>query len=272
MRPSLLAALLFSLLYVQNLHGQVLPNQSYGPHQRNRMDVYLPQQHDTATPTIVLIHGGAWIIGHKKQWLPEIIQALTTQGYAVACINYRYACRNYLAQMHDVDLAIKHLQAQAPAHQLSSSRVALAGVSAGGHLSLLYAHAFDTAHTVKAVVSMCGPTNLTDSLFYRYLKHYCIGFVLKRFLGEPFKKQTEVYRQASPLYRLSRVPSLFIHGQIDDLVPTSQSVRMFQAMQAAGYATDTLLLPHTGHLITGKHKANVPLIIQSLLSWFKKYL
>jgi acetyl esterase/lipase len=49
-----------------------------------------------ATP---LIHGGAWIIGSKNQWQKEIINALLQQGYAVACINYQYACGNYQAQV-----------------------------------------------------------------------------------------------------------------------------------------------------------------------------
>ncbi len=249
-----------------------LHNQKYGPHQRHRLDVYWPQQHDSTTPVVVLLHGGAWIIGHKKQWQPEIIHALTQQGYAVCCINYRYACGDYRAQMQDMDRVLQYVRTQAAEGHMAPDRVALAGVSAGGHLSLLYGQAHDTAGVVKAIISLAGPTDLSDTLFHRYARNYCIGFVFQRFLGCTFRQQPALYAEASPVFCPGKVPSLFIHGRRDNLVPPSQSQRMYDALRARGTPADTVWFGHTGHLITGKKKANLPAIIAKMKYWLQRYL
>jgi acetyl esterase/lipase len=236
------------------------------------MDVYLPQQHDSSTATVVLIHGGAWIIGNKNQWQSEIINALLQQGYAVTCINYRYACGNYNAQMQDINRVLQNLNTHATQWHIARNRFALAGVSAGGHLSLLYGYSFDTLRAVKAIISLAGPTNLTDTLFRRYLKRYCIAFVLKRFLGDTPRHNSGVYKQASPLFHYRNVPTLFIHGAIDRLVPTSQSLAMYDSLFANKIATRKVILNNTSHLITGKKKANVPVITDEMKQWLHKYL
>lgn len=222
-------------------------NLRYGQYKRNRMDLYLPTKHDTNTATVVLIHGGAWIIGNKNQWETEMINALNQQGYAVACINYRYACGNYHAQIQDINRALDYLNSHAGKWKTACNRFALAGVSAGGHLSLLYGHAYDTTGMVKAIASLAGPTNLTDTLFHRYTKNYCIGFVFKRFLGETYRSNPALYEQASPLFNSGHVPSLFIHGAIDNLVPTSQSLNMYDTLLAHGIATRKVILDNTRH-------------------------
>jgi acetyl esterase/lipase len=236
------------------------------------MDVYLPQNRDSNTATVVLIHGGAWIIGSKNQWQKEIINALLQQGYAVACINYQYACGNYQAQVQDINRALHYLNEHATPWNTARNRFALAGASAGGHLSLLYSHAYDTARAVKAAVSLSGPTDLTDTLFHRYAKNYCIGFVFKSFLGHTYRHNPEVYKQASPLFNTGNVPSLFIHGATDNLVPLSQSLHMYDSLSSKGIATRKVILDKTGHLINGKNKANLPVIINEIENWLRSYL
>ncbi len=250
----------------------LLRNQHYGPHKRNRLDVYLPQNRDSNTATVVLIHGGAWMIGSKNQWQKEMINALLQQGYAVACINYQYACGNYHAQVQDINRALHYLNQHATPWNTARNRFALAGVSAGGHLSLLYGHAYDTAQAVKAVISLSGPTDLTDTLFHRYARNYCIGFVFKWFLGKTYRHNPEVYKQASPLFHTGNVPTLFIHGATDNLVPPSQSLRMYDTLTAKGIATRKIIWNKTGHLITGKKKVNLPGIIEETENWLRRYL
>lgn len=201
-----------------------------------------------------------------------MIDTLVQQGYAVVCINYRYACGNYHTQVQDINSALSYVNRQSTQWNIGSNRFALAGVSAGGHLSLLYGHAYDTTHAVKAIVSMAGPTNLDDTLFHKYARSYCIGFVFKKFLGDTYRHNPALYREASPLFNCSNVPSLFIHGTVDDLVPTSQSVSMYDTLTKNGIATQKLLLSNTGHLITGKKKVNTPVIIDAMSAWLRKYL
>jgi acetyl esterase/lipase len=57
-----------------------------GGHQRNRLDLYLPEKAEGRLPLVVWIHGGAWKAGSKDN-CPAVF--LAAKGYAVASINYR---------------------------------------------------------------------------------------------------------------------------------------------------------------------------------------
>src|SRR5262249_10317211 len=50
-------------------------------HERNKLDLYLPEKADGPLPIIVWIHGGAWKAGSKDNCL---VAPLATKGYAVA--------------------------------------------------------------------------------------------------------------------------------------------------------------------------------------------
>ena len=69
---------------------RVLRDQPYGPHPRQRMDVYLPP-HAHDAPVLFMVHGGAWRMGDKAhanvvhnkvaRWVP--------QGVVLVSVNYR---------------------------------------------------------------------------------------------------------------------------------------------------------------------------------------
>ena len=117
-------------------------NQSYGPYQRNKMDVYFPTYHDSSTAIVMLVHGGGWVAGNKTDWTAEIINTITQQGYAVATINYRYADGDFHHQMQDVQMAVNYVNAHAADWKTAQNKFALIGASAGGNLSLLFGHLY----------------------------------------------------------------------------------------------------------------------------------
>ena len=247
-------------------------NQTYGSNERNKMDVYLPYHRDSTTGTVMLIHGGGWVAGDKSNWSPEIINSIIQQGFAVSCINYRYGCGDFHKQMEDIHLALDYLDANAQTWNTGSHKYGMAGASAGGHLALLYAHAFDTAHVVKAVVSMVGPTDLTDSLFHTGADKYQLSYVLIQFLGDSIQHNPQVYAFASPLFHYSNVPSLFLHGLNDDLVPPAQGVRMCDTLRAHGIATDTTMFGNAGHDLFGPKGINAVQILSETNLWFQTYM
>ena len=55
-------------------------------HDRNKLDLYVPEKAAGALPLIVWIHGGGWQNGSKER-CPAL--PLVAKGYAVASINYR---------------------------------------------------------------------------------------------------------------------------------------------------------------------------------------
>ena len=50
-----------------NLTETTMVDVSYGNHQMQKYDIHLPAGRDSATPVILMIHGGAWKAGQKEE-------------------------------------------------------------------------------------------------------------------------------------------------------------------------------------------------------------
>jgi acetyl esterase/lipase len=252
---------------------EFLNNKSYGSDERNRIDIFLPEQRDTSTETVMLIHGGAWVAGDKAgPELKEIRNTLLESGYAVASMNYRYACGEYHKQMEDVGLALEYLSSHAAEWNVNSERYALVGFSAGGHLSLLYSHAFNQNHLVKTVISNVGPTDLTNSLFRQYIANYSLTYTLEQLLGATFEEDSALYAEASPLFHSSNCPTLFLYGGLDDLVPKEQGIAMFDTLIANGVVADTTIPALGTHNINGPSNVYKSQIENEVLDWLQLHL
>ena len=95
------------------------------------LDLYLPTP--SGAPLVVYVHGGAWRSGSKSSVMLDLFG-----GYAVASVDYRLSrTEKFPAQVHDIKAAIRFLRAEQPKYGYDSSRIAIAGVSAGAHLAAL---------------------------------------------------------------------------------------------------------------------------------------
>lgn len=269
-----LALLLFTVTScnLAALNGENKQNETYGPYSRNKLDIYFPAHHDSTTAVVVLIHGGGWVAGNKTDWAGDIINTIKAEGYAVAAINYRYADGDFHHQMQDVQMALDYIDSKAASWKIGTNRFALIGGSAGAHLSLLYAHAFDSVGRVKAVVSLAGPADMSDSVFHQYANNYNIGYVFEQFLGATFQNNPQVYHAASPVNYHKPTPTLLIHGTLDNLVPPSHSQLMFDTLHAYGITADTTLFDNAGHDVLGPNGANKTRIYSEIKNWLLLYL
>ncbi len=263
--------LLFASCKKQN-DSIVFKDLSYGTGQRNKIDVYLPQQRDTSTAMVLLIHGGGWVGGDKADWAQEIINEFLNSGYAVSSMNYRYACGDFHKQMEDIDNAIDFMRTKSSGWKISGNKFALMGGSAGGHLSLLYGHAYDSLNVVKTVISLVGPTDMADTIFHQYATNWGIGYVFEAFLGSTFQDNPQVYEDASPIYNYSNVPTFFICGALDNLVPPQQSIRMFDTLSVHGVTADTIIFNNAGHDVFGPNAVNKQQVYDEIKAWLNIYM
>lgn len=106
-------------------------------------------------PLLIWVHGGAWRFGTNRGlrevevMTPEgprtnrqtlMRRALQEQGWAVATINYRYSHQAiFPGDLHDVKEAVRFFRARAAEFGINPGRIAIAGGSAGGHLSMMVA-------------------------------------------------------------------------------------------------------------------------------------
>ncbi len=272
----ILGAALFGLLAcnVKTPEGtQIHHNQSYGPHTRNKLDVYLPEGRDTTTEMVILIHGGAWVTGDKGTAnLMKKRNAFLDAGYAVASMNYRYANGDYHNQMEDLGNALEFIRSKADSWSINHDRFALYGISAGGHLALLYGHAFDQNNVIRTVISNVGPTDFTSSLFHSYMSNYNLMLTLEQLLGSSYEADSALWAEASPLFNASDCPSFFIYGGQDDLVPKEQGIAMFDTLIANGIAADTTITAQGTHNVNGPNNMYKDQLLNETVNWLNFYL
>ena len=139
---------------------------SYGNNELQTYDLFLPAGRSSATTDLVLlIHGGSWISGDKSD-IDGIVDLLQTTmpDYAIANMNYRLDIdpdRLFVDHMDDIDAVITDLM-QDNTELGISNNIMLAGVSAGGHMTLLYAYSRNDNDYVKLAGNIIGPTNFLD--------------------------------------------------------------------------------------------------------------
>jgi acetyl esterase/lipase len=108
---------------------------------RHNLDLYLPQgQKDF--PVVVLIHGGAWIMGDNRccGLYSSVGEFLASQGIGAVLPNYRLAPGvKHPEQIKDVARAFAWTKNHIAEYGGNSDQLFLAGHSAGGHLVALLA-------------------------------------------------------------------------------------------------------------------------------------
>jgi acetyl esterase/lipase len=209
---------------------------SYGSDARQAMDVFLPaNRSQNTTKVFVWIHGGGWVDGDKdefvgfKPWL-EAVQ----DNYAYIAINYRLfnisnGSNKFPSQEEDIKTAMAYIQSQLDAWDISDE-IILAGGSAGGHLALLHSYKNNQNGLVKAVVTFFPPIELVS--FYSF--NLFTQLLLDNLLGGNPTTKPEIYADSSPIGFITpnSVPTVFFHGDIDTVVPISQSEMLEDALIA----------------------------------------
>lgn len=230
----------------------------YGPHRRNRADLYLPADRVDA-PIVIQVHGGGWVSGNKTQQGQPLLSHFTRAGWIGVAINYRMAPRHRLpAAVHDVKQTIAWVRAHAEEWGGDADRILLTGGSAGGHLTALCALTADD-HTlqpgfeeadcsVAAAAPMYGVFDLTDRNGHRGRKAMT-PFLERMVLTTRMKDDRAGWEALSPLSRVRSdgPPMLIVSCAYDTLVPIGEARDFGQAMIEASPAAHFVELPHAHH-------------------------
>jgi len=227
--PILLSAILQTDVNTQPpwQEGAIYTDISYGSHERHKLDIYLPAGSYDSVPFVIYIHGGGWGEGDKSGMAGHCMQ-LTTWGYAAVSINYRLTGHGalYNDMLNDIYAAIQYLKNNASTYKLRTDKAGIAGHSAGGHLSLLYAYKVTNSPIpISVVMSLAGPTDFTDPN-YNFLTRFTIAAVtgVMWWLGDPPAQWID----ASPITHVSygKPYTVLTYGTADTLVPYSNGTRL----------------------------------------------
>ncbi len=120
-------------------------NLSYGPHERNVLDLWLAKS-DKPTPLVLFIHGGGFRGGSKSAIGGATIKRFLDAGISVAAIEYRFISDKPLPAAHyDCRRALQFLRYNAERFNIDKEKIGAFGGSAGAQLCMWLAFHDDMA-------------------------------------------------------------------------------------------------------------------------------
>ncbi|SIO51167.1 alpha/beta hydrolase [Chitinophaga niabensis] len=250
-------------------------NISYGADARNKMDVYLPKNRTAATPFVILIHGGAWIAGNKED-MHGFQDLLLTRGFASMSMSYRFvnATVHYEQLMEDVHKAVTYCASKSGEWNIRSTRIIISGASAGAHMALLYGYKYDADNRISGIISLAGPTDVSDPAMLNYAASIGLGGVINALAGATYVPGQPVdpkFAAASPLKQAKNIPSLLIHGTVDMTVPYSQAELLKNHLSQLGYTHKLVTIAGAGHDLGLAVPANLVLVESEFRTWVETY-
>ena len=243
-----------------------------------KLDLYIPRTDIRPLAVAMYVHGGGMTGGDKSNLKTIFLNALASNHYAVASIDYRLApSAHFPAQIEDVKCAVRYLRAVAPEYGLSPREVFAFGTSVGGQLAALAALT-GLSHSVwdvgarltessrlAAAADFFGPALLTER---------ASGFTqtgIQDVFGRNNRRELVL---ASPIHYVgsSSPPILLVHGVKDDKVLKSQSIQLYRNLIRSGNRAQLILVRNMGHMFV--QAGSKPLrpsmrqIAQELVSFF----
>ena len=250
---------------------------------RQVMDIWLPNEGEGPFPLIVFVHGGGWVSGNKRENTMPGVFKFPSQGYAVACIEYRLVPDVHWPEpLEDVRAAIRFLRAHAAEYNLNAENIAIMGNSAGGHLACMVAALagrpvmngrrygnLDQSDAVQCLVAVYSPTDMyqldlcdrttaedqaaaTDGNTARGdTGEKGMGKMHNQLMGVSCMDNPEIAATASPIKFVNEdfPPAYFLQGVQDCIIPYTQSVsmvRMINEKCGVGHA-ELKLFPNADH-------------------------
>ncbi len=248
-----------------------LIDEPYGADAFQKMDVYLVANRSEQTPLVILIHGGGWGAGDKKDanFMKDL---LAPHNMNVININYRLATETTIhcdSIIKDINAAMLYINANSEKWKIRKDNYVFWGGSAGAHLALLYAYKYDTKNLVSSVITLGAPTKLNEPSIF---KNGAEGR-LYLLTGQVWKNDTldQDFIRVSPYYGDHFKPSLLVYGEADSIVPFAQSVMLGNKLTKSGISNQVFPLPNGGHGGEGTSPEVLGILNETMLGWIAKY-
>ena len=204
-----------------------------------KLDLWLPGN-EKRYPVVFFCHGGGWISGFRNQ--PNNVswcKYLASKNFAVVSIDYRYGYKNSMENiLSDYSDALEYVRKNHDKLSIDINNIILMGLSAGGHLSLLYSTYYTKTENkekmegIKGVVAYYAPTDLRD-IFKTDNKSIFSRFATRQTMKANPKSKEEIYNYYSPINWVSNnmIPCLLVHGTLDNVVPFNSTVKFSQKLK-----------------------------------------
>jgi acetyl esterase/lipase len=240
---------------------------------RQVYDIYLPANRDTSTPIVLMIHGGGWQTGNKAD-LEGYVNIMRAKWKNVAIVNMNYRYASFAKQVHhqqimdDIQRVFDDVQAKVNTYKISS-KIAIAGASAGSQLAMIYAYRHN--NKIKCIGNIFGPSIISDWSWYNspsIIPGIFTGDVLSEYVGRTW--DTTAYKAVSPYWNISSSsqPTISFHGNLDPVVPVYHSQWLHGKLRNLGVPSEY----HEYIAFHGFDNTQSDDVITKMIAFFKIHL
>lgn len=238
------------------------------------LDIYQPEQIAVLgdRPTVVWIHGGGWVSGSKDH-ARGYYKRLAAEGYNVVSIEYQFAPEAiYPTQLHQIDAALKFLNAHAAQYGIDRNQLYLAGDSAGANMASHYAALVTNpqfaqasniqpvlaASQLKGLILHCGIYDLNSFVNTAPeeigLIEWGVYNLVQAYTGDK-KDDSEFLTRISTASNINEnYPPVFISGGNKDFLTQSQSVPFVQQLKAQQVPVTEVFYPDSKEFLVHEYQ------------------
>lgn len=251
------------------------------------LDIFRPEpdgrESERLLPAVVYLHGGGWRQGARhmtspafRDWQPGLLTRVASAGFTVVCPDYRLSGEaRFPAQLDDVHRALDWVTDSGAEHGIDPDRVLLWGDSAGGHLAALAALRGGPRPGIRGVVAWYPVTDLpgiqADTEAVGGEPHNTPDARESALLGGLISDLPELAADASPVSHVASAaaPFLLAHGTADLGVPFAQSVRLRDALLAAGAEVTLHAVEGADHMWQGASDEQLRQLLDATVAFLR---
>jgi len=227
---------------------------------KHRLDFYVPE--GTAWPVLIFVHGGGWRRGDKALKFGgadpygNIGRFYAARGIGVAVVNYRLQTAvTWRDQVKDVARALAWVHGHADDYGADKRAIFVSGHSSGAQLAARAALDQELLREMRlppgvpcGVIAVSGaPFDISDSQTYSlgtnpalYERYFRAGEN-----GDRWKYEASAINFVTP----SAPPFLLLHGRWEAKGLKRQNQVMYEALKAAGVASQLVITPWEEHFL-----------------------
>ena len=215
---------------------------SFGPDDRQKLDIYAPVAGTGPWPVIVFVYGGSWNSGDKEPYA-FVGRALAAQGFVVVIPNYRLHPKSpFPSFVQDTAAAIDWATRHANEYGGDQHTVFAAGHSAGAYnlaLAILdksYLAALGTdLSALRGIATLSGPFDFLP--------------LDTKVSIDTFGKVADLATTQPVNYlRADAPPFLILHGSDDTTVRPRNALSLYDKLKASGADVSLEIYPGIGHI------------------------
>ncbi|WP_304066988.1 alpha/beta hydrolase [Pedobacter glucosidilyticus] len=222
---------------------------------------FFPKKQLKKQSCVVFIHGGSWS-GGNIQGSMKWCRYLAEQGTVAFTIEYRLSTDKPYKCLEDIKSGVRWIRKNALQFNIDTTKIALSGSSAGGHLAAATAtiNEFNSANDDLSI--SCKPQLLL--LVSPVIDNGPDGF--------GYERVKDYWKEFSPLHNMNDnlPPTCILLGEKDPLIPVKTALKFAEAVKKSRSDIKFYVFKGEGHNIFDQSKSELAdPIIQTYYYWQK---